>query len=142
MINLRRSFALITVALVTSSAASGETQKGCQSAELIPKNVPTSWVTANDFPTHLYFRIQKPMDSTGIYRLSVGVDGRAVRCTVLKATISDILDMSMCANLKRRARFNKLDDINCADVVRVYDFKARFIISGDNADPQVTTSKV
>lgn len=133
---------LFILSFSTGSAASGEAQKWCQSAELIPKNDPTSWVTANDFPTHLYFRIQKPLDSTGIYRLSVGENGRAKRCEVLKATISDVLDTSTCANLKRRVRFNRLDDVNCADVVRVYDFKARFIISGDKADPQVTTSKL
>lgn len=136
-----RSLVLVAATLAASVAASGATQKWCQSAELIPKNDPTSWVTANDFPTHLYFRLQKPFHSTGVYRIFVTADGRSKQCTVVAATTSDMLDTSTCANLKRRARFNQLYDANCADVVRGYDHRVRFKIPSDKADPQVTTSR-
>ena len=135
MSNLRRSFALITVALVSSSAASGETQKWCQSADLVPRNSKAIWFTANDLSSDGPFMRYPKYDSVGSYQLFVNADGRVKKCTTVKAAGIEALDRMGCGNLLRRARFNVLDDPVCFDVIRAAAYSIRYSWTDDYKGP-------
>ena len=126
MSNLPRSFALITVALVTSSAACGEPQKWCQTADLVPRISKAQWFTANDLSSDGPFMRHRIFDGVGSYTLFVGADGRVKKCTTVKAAGIDALDKMGCSNLNRRARFNSLNDAECHDVVRARTYSIRY----------------
>lgn len=134
----RQSFVLLSVALVTSSAASGESQKWCQWAELIPKNDRGKWFTANDLSSDGPFMRYPKYDSVGSYQLFVNADGRVKKCTTVKAAGIEALDRMGCGNLLRRARFNVLVDPPCSDVIRAATYSIRYSWSDTYKGPEET----
>jgi hypothetical protein len=126
MSNLRRSFALITVTLFTSSADSGETQKWCQSAELISTNKKASWFSAHDLPSDGPLFKHRKFDGNGTYQIFVIANGRVKNCIVTRSSGEATLDATGCSILKRRARFNSLEKPECSDVVRATTYTIRY----------------
>jgi hypothetical protein len=126
MSNLRRLFALIAVALVTSSAARGDAQKWCQSAELVPTNKKTSWFSANDLPSDGPLFKHRKFDGNGTFQIFVIANGRVNNCIVTRSSGEAALDATGCSYLKRRARFNSLEKPECSDVVRATTYTIRY----------------
>jgi hypothetical protein len=126
MFNMQRSFLFIGAALVSSSVANGETQKWCESAELIPNNSKASWFSANDLPSDGPLFKHRIFDSNGTYQIFVIANGRVKNCIVTRSSGEAALDASGCSYLKRRARFNLLQNPECGDVVRAVSYSIRF----------------
>lgn len=135
---MRVCFVLSLVALTAGSAAAGDAQKWCQSAELVPTKSKTLWFTANDLSMDGPFMRYPKYDSIGSYQLYVKADGRVKKCTTIRAAGIEALDKMGCANLLRRARFNALSDTACYDVVRVATFAIRYSWDRDYKGPDET----
>lgn len=73
-----------------------------------PNNNPGLWVVTMDYPAR---SLNIEEEGTVGFRLTVGVDGRAVGCMVTSSSGSAALDAATCSNVTRRARFDPaLDD--------------------------------
>jgi Gram-negative bacterial TonB protein C-terminal len=125
----------LTVSITTlfcSGTVASASQKWCQSADLEPRIPEEKWYTAQDIPTDGPFMKHRDFDGSGEYQIVVGTDGRVKQCEVIKTSGLDALDQSVCANLKRRARFNILTDPSCSDVMRANNYMLRFRWSMDS----------
>jgi protein TonB len=49
--------------------------------------------------------LQQEREGTTGFRVTIGVDGRVIDCTVTQSSGHDDLDAATCTNVKRRARF-------------------------------------
>lgn len=72
----------------------------------IPLKDPETWVTVQDYPTCN----TAPFEGTTRYRLTVGVNGRALQCHIVDSSGFKVLDEATCRNAMRRARFTPSTD--------------------------------
>jgi protein TonB len=72
------------------------------SSEAKPRGNPGNWANTNDYPSRA---LQQEREGTTGFRVTIGVDGRVIDCTVTQSSGHDDLDAATCSNVKRRARF-------------------------------------
>jgi len=72
------------------------------SAGAVPKTMPGTWVTTDDYPPSA---VRAGIEGRTSFRLDIGADGRPGNCTVLASSGSDDLDKTACRKLMNRARF-------------------------------------
>ena len=123
---VRRSFFPIAIFLAASASAYSEKQQWCSSASLAPMNTPSRWFSAQDIPTHWALYNNRKFEATGRYTLSVKSDGGVSDCKVVQNSTSDLLDTIVCKNFERRARFSKLDESECSQVLRYVRYEIYF----------------
>lgn len=73
----------------------------------IPRGNPGNWANTNDYPS---IALQKEMEGTTGFRVTVGPDGRVTDCTIVLSSGSAELDTATCNNVSRRARFEPARD--------------------------------
>ena len=64
---------------------------------------PGNWANTNDYPSRA---LQQEREGTTGFRVTIGIDGRVIECTVTQSSGHDDLDAATCTNIKRRARFD------------------------------------
>ena len=69
----------------------------------IPKGNPGIWANTNDYPA---IALQKELEGTTGFSLTVGSDGRVSDCQIISSSGSPELDQATCMNVTRRARFD------------------------------------
>lgn len=72
------------------------------SSEAKPRSNPGNWANTNDYPSRA---LQQEREGTTGFRVTIGIDGRVIDCTVTQSSGHDDLDAATCSNVKRRARF-------------------------------------
>jgi protein TonB len=72
------------------------------SSDARPRGNPGNWANTNDYPSRA---LQQEREGTTGFRVTIGVDGRVIDCTVTQSSGHDDLDAATCTNVKRRARF-------------------------------------
>ncbi|WP_411292003.1 energy transducer TonB [Sphingorhabdus sp.] len=68
----------------------------------IPRGNPGNWANTNDYPS---VALQREMEGTTGFRVTVSPDGRVTDCTIVSSSGSAELDAATCTNVSRRARF-------------------------------------
>jgi protein TonB len=67
-----------------------------------PRGNPGNWANTNDYPSRA---LQQEREGTTGFRVSIGIDGRVIECSITQSSGHDDLDAATCTNIKRRARF-------------------------------------
>ena len=71
-------------------------------SEAKPRGNVSNWANANDYPVRAQ---QQEREGVTGFRVTIGIDGRVVDCTVTQSSGHADLDAATCTNIKRRARF-------------------------------------
>lgn len=72
-----------------------------------PLNQPASWATPNDYPAR---DLREGNQGVTGFRLSIGADGKVMRCEVTSSSGFPGLDRAACDKITRRARFAPATD--------------------------------
>jgi periplasmic protein TonB len=92
---------------------------------------PASWATLKDYPATA---LEQRREGLTVYRLSIGPDGRAMKCEITQSSGSPDLDDATCANIVRRARFMPALDKSGNPIIGYYENQMRWILpTGENA---------
>lgn len=91
----------------------------------VPKGNPGQWANTNDYPP---VALQKQMEGTTGFRLTVGPDGRVTECQIASSSGSSELDQATCANVLRRARFDPALDAQGKPISGTYSNRVRWQI--------------
>lgn len=91
----------------------------------IPRGNPGNWANTNDYPS---VALQKEMEGTTGFSVTVGPDGRVSDCVIISSSGSPELDLATCTNVKRRARFEPALDANGSPTTGKYANRVRWQI--------------
>lgn len=87
-----------------------------------PKGRPGDWVTSDDYPSRA---LRENRSGVVGLRLEVGVDGKAMNCTVTSSSGHSDLDSTACQLVVRRARFKPATGSDGAPMVS--SWSSRFV---------------
>ena len=90
-----------------------------------PRGNPGLWADPNDYPS---VALQKEIEGTTGFSVTVGPDGRVFDCAITSSSGSPELDMATCTNVKRRARFEPALDASGAPTTGKYANRIRWQI--------------
>ncbi|MEY4159822.1 MAG: hypothetical protein RLZZ136_443 [Pseudomonadota bacterium] len=93
-----------------------------------PKGSPANWATTNDYPSQA---LREERQGTTRFRVTVGVDGKVIDCTVTASSGSSDLDNTTCTKVKARARFKPATDGDGNPTTSTYSNAIRWVIPKD-----------
>lgn len=91
----------------------------------IPKGNPGTWANTNDYPP---IALQKELEGTTGFSVTVGPDGRVSGCQIIASSGSPDLDQATCLNVTRRARFDPALDAKGNPISGRYQNRVRWQI--------------
>lgn len=91
----------------------------------IPRGNPGTWTNTNDYPS---VALQKELEGTTGFRVTVSPDGRVMDCAIVLSSGSSELDSATCASVKRRARFEPARDASGKSTTGYYSNRVRWQI--------------
>lgn len=82
-----------------------------------PKHNAGSWATINDYPSRA---LHENREGIVEFDVQVGIDGRAIDCSIIASSGHEDLDQATCSNVMRRARFEPATDDKAQPIVGHY----------------------
>ncbi len=89
----------------------------------IPKG--HEWANISDYPIRA---LQEKREGAASFKLTVGINGVATNCEIVKSSGHIDLDDATCKNISKRARFNSATDENGKPIVGTYSSSLRWQI--------------